>query len=144
MKRIKLYEITINVNDELDKFCLFDEGLFYKEWLKYINFRAFEKQVFSYLDNMKIIQIDGYADNDHLFAKTIDYGYELLPKCYTYYNNPELNLDRRQIPSEYALKLCTKSSDAVKTVEIIEKEVWSWLDNIRKKEGLTLASEVGF
>ena len=50
MKKVKLYEIVINLDDELDKFCLFDEGLFYSQWLDYFNFRDFEKQVYYYLD----------------------------------------------------------------------------------------------
>ena len=136
MKKVKLYEIVINLNDELDKFCLFDEGLFYSQWLDYFNFRDFEKQVYYYLDNVKINEINGYADEDHLFAETTDCGYELLPKCYAYYNNFNLSLAQREILSQYALKLFTKPDDAVQTVERMKKKVESWLNIIRKKEGL--------
>lgn len=137
MRKIKLYELIINVNDELDEICLFDEGLFYKEWLNYINFSDFEKQVFNHLENLKVRCIEGYADETHLFAKNTDYGYELLPKCYKYYHKRKLN-----IPAEFSYALFTDPSYIVDYIKDIKKNVDRWLDNIRKKEGLN--KEINF
>jgi hypothetical protein len=137
MKKIKLYELIINVNDELDERCLFDEGLFYKEWLSYINFSDFQKQVFNYLDNMKIKEIQGFADEDYLFAKNTDFAYERLPKCYKYYDERKL-----VIPSDISCGLFTRPEYAVDYVKIVKKNIDRWLNNIRKKENLN--KEINF
>lgn len=137
MRKIKLYELIINVNDELDKLCLFDEGLFYKEWLNYINFSDFEKQVFNHLENLKVQCIEGYADETHLFAKNTGFAYEHLPKCYKYYDKRKLN-----IPSELSYALFTDPSYIVDYIKDIKKNVDHWLNNIRKKEGLN--KEINF
>ncbi len=137
MRKIKLYELIINVNDELDKLCLFDEGLFYKEWLNYINFSDFEKQVFNHLENLEVRCIEGYADENNLFAKNTDFAYEHLPKCYKYYDKRKLN-----IPSEWSYALFTDPSYIVDYIKDIKKNVDRWLNNIRKKEGLN--KEINF
>jgi len=146
MKKIKLYELIINVNDELDERCLFDEGLFYKEWLNYINFSDFQKQVFNHLENLKVRCIEGYADETHLFAKNTDFAYEHLPKCYKYYDKRKLNIpyDKRKlnIPSELSYALFTDPSYIVDYIKDIKKNVDRWLNNIRKKENLN--KEINF
>jgi hypothetical protein len=129
MKKIKLYELFIRSSSELNASSLFDEGFFYKQWLEYINFSDFQKQVFGYLDNIKVIEIKGFADQDHFFAYNAGYGYELLPKCYKYYDKRKLNIE-----TDFSYALFTRLEYAVDYKKAIKKNVNSWLSNIRLKE----------
>jgi len=141
MKKIKLYELFIEANDEFkfslfDKNSLFNEGFFYKEWLKYTYFSHFKKEVFSYLDNMKVVEIEGFADQDHLFVGNAGYGYELLPKCYEYYDKRKL-----RIPSSYSYALFTRLEYAVDYKKTIEKDINFWLIRIKEKENSSKSNQ---
>ena len=87
--------------------------------------------------NIKIKEIQGFADEDHLFAKNTDYAYERLPKCHKYYDKRKL-----AIPSDISCELFTRPEYAVDYVKIVKKNINRWLNNIRKKENLN--KEINF
>lgn len=133
MKKINLYQLRIPNNDELNGYCLLDEGEFYIEWTAYPSFRDFEKQVYKYLDNLKVSQVKAYYDDVHLFIDQGGY-YNLAKKSLSYYAKKNLNIKDKNIAMPDPTFI--NPDDVVEFTRLIKGNVEFWLRTLRGKLGI--------